>query len=129
MLKRFSHFFACLLLVLMPIQALASANMLVCNALMQSQMNQQDEVKIEAQSARDMPCHQTVNTTQTKNSNETPCKDTCALMCANMFFVSAMPTHTQLSFALNVLQKCDFDHISYASITQPSLQRPPISFI
>lgn len=129
MLKRFSSFFAYLLLVLMPLQAMAGANMLVCNAMMQSELNQQVEIKVETQIANNMPCHQTAKLAQTKNNNESPCKATCASMCANLFFVSAIPTHTQLSFALNVLQKSSFHNISYASITQPNLQRPPIAFI
>jgi hypothetical protein len=49
MLKRSSHFFACLLLVLIPLQGFAAANMSVCNSIMQAQSGQQNSTN--------MPCH------------------------------------------------------------------------
>jgi hypothetical protein len=111
MLKRFSRFFACLLLVLMPVHALATANMLVCNSLMQSQA-----VK---QSLSTMPCHQPMKNTQSDASDKSPCKASCASVCANMCAMTAMPAAIQSSF----------NNQPYVSITQPNLQRPPIAFI
>ena len=120
MLKRFSHFFACLLLVLMPLQALAAANMLVCNSMMQSQ--------VAKQSVNEMPCHQHMtnlavsNEAKSGSSQPSPCKASCASICAMI----AMPSSMQSTFALNFIQLFDFNSQTYASITQPNLQRPPI---
>jgi hypothetical protein len=132
MLKRFSRFFACLLLVLMPVHALATANMLVCNSLMQSQAANQ--------SLNAMPCHQpmtNLNNADQANAHETmhsdsqasPCKANCASVCANMCAMTAMPAAIQSSFALNLSQLFNFNNLPYVSITQPNLQRPPIAFI
>ena len=41
MLKHFSQSFAYLLLVLIPLQGIAAANMLVCNSMMQAQSYKQ----------------------------------------------------------------------------------------
>lgn len=128
MLKRFSHFFACLLLVIMPLHALATANMLVCNSLMQSQAANQ--------SLNAMPCHQPMtnitsvgqaNSHETMHSDgqESPCKANCAHICA----MTAVPVAIQSSFALNLTQLFSFNSQPYVSITQPNLQRPPIAFI
>ena len=121
MFERFSRFFACLLLVLMPLHALATANMLVCNSLMQSQA-----VK---QSLNAMPCHQPMTNTGSETSDKSPCKASCASVCANMCAMTALPASIQSTFALNLIQDFDFSSQPYASITQPSLQRPPIAFI
>lgn len=135
MLKRYRHFFACLLLMLMPLHALATANMLVCNSLMQSQTAE----KLANTTFSAMPCHQhmanmsdsstSYEPGKTSDFQQSPCKSSCAGVCANMCALTAMPVHTQSSFCLNVTQMFDFNSQPYASITQPNLQRPPISFI
>jgi septal ring-binding cell division protein DamX len=121
MLKRFSHFAACLLLILMPIQALATANMLVCNSMMQ--------VNTEKQSIIDMPCHQQMHDTKSQPSHQSTYKSNCASLCANLCALIAMPVQIQSAFAINLTQAFDFNHQIYASIPQQNLQRPPISFI
>lgn len=133
MLKRFSYFIAYFLLVLMPIQALATANMLICNSVMQSQhmqsMSDQHE-KLTQASASTMPCHQHMATEKTdKPESKSPCKSSCASLCANLCALTAMPVQLNTSFALNLIQRFDFNHQIYASIPQPNLQRPPITFI
>lgn len=129
MLKRCSHFFAWLLLVLIPMQALATANMLVCNSMMQTSV-----VKQSAKLASNvMSCHEDTNTvsedSQHGNHQPLPYKSSCVSMCANICALMAMPTHIQSNFALNSIQLSGFKHLNYASITLPSLQRPPITFI
>lgn len=125
MLKRFSQFTAYLLLVLMPMQALATANMLVCNSLMQS-TSMQIESHHNQQLASEMPCHQHKATQKADESNsKSSCKTTCANLCA----LTAMPVQIQSNFALNLTQAIDFNHQLYASIPQQNLQRPPIAFI
>ena len=125
MLRRFSHFAAYLLLVLMPMQALATANMLVCNSVMQS-----NAAKYVAENtsngASEMPCHQHKATkTHHQSGSKSYCKTTCANLCA----LTAMTVQIQSNFALNATQVFDFNHQIYASIPQQNLQRPPISFI
>lgn len=130
MLKRCSHFFAYMLLVLMPMQALATANMLVCNSMMQ--------VNVVEQSAKStsniMPCHQDAHSAIAEdtghiNHQQSPHKSSCVSVCANMCALTAMPTQIQSNFAFNNTQVIGFNHLNYDSITLPNLQRPPIAFI
>ena len=133
MLRRFSFFFAYLLLVLMPLQAIAGANMLVCNSMtqahtlssLQTQTQTQDQILLTDA----MPCHQKIDSVVTEKSSSYPCKASCASVCANMGAVIALTAPMQLSFALNTNHGFSFNNFSYASITQPNLQRPPITFI
>ena len=125
MLKRFSHFAAYLLLVLMPMQALATANMLVCNSLMQSNAAKYATEKTSS-AVSEMPCHQEMTT---KNHNQSESKSSCKTTCANLCALTAMPVQIQSNFALNSTQVFDFNHQIYASIPQQNLQRPPITFI
>ena len=120
MMKRFSHLVACLLLVLMPLQTLAAANLMVCNSLMQT-----DEA---AQTAKVMPCHQ-MNMTGEDNASETQhqlCKARCAAMCAGMV---ALTVSIETHFLKNFSTAIDLDRHNYTSIAQQRFQRPPISFI
>ncbi|WP_020168663.1 MULTISPECIES: CopL family metal-binding regulatory protein [Methylotenera] len=130
MLKRYSLFFAYLLLVLLPMQALATANMLICNSMMQANIV---EKSVELMSSN-MPCHQTMQNdtsadSHKKSHQQVSHKSSCATVCANMCALTAMPVNIQSTFALNFTQMIDFNHQSYASITLPNLQRPPIAFI
>ena len=131
MFKRFSYYFVYLLLVLMPLHALATANMLVCNSLMQSKtLENSVNTALNA-----MPCHQPManmassNNTQHSEHQQSPCKANCASVCANMCAMTAMPSPIHSTFALNVTQLFNFNSQPYASVTQPNLQRPPIAFI
>jgi hypothetical protein len=129
MIKRFSYFVACLLLVLMPLQGLATVNMLACNSMMQS--------STEKQSATDMPCHQMrglsgegkAEENKTGDNQHFSCKARCAAVCANMCALTAISVQVQSNFPVFLSQPIDFNHQDYNSITQPSLQRPPIYFI
>ena len=123
MLSRFTHFFATILLILMPLQALATANMLVCNSMMQSNAAKQSTQV--ASSA--MPCHQHMS--KSEPNGKLPCKSSCANICVSLCAISAMPALNLSSFALNLMQVFDVNHQTYASITLPNLQRPPITFI
>lgn len=130
MLKRLSYFAAYVLLVLMPMQALATANMLVCNSMMQSTKNHFDvdnPQQLMDQSLAAMPCHQYMTTKNAQQSKSTSsCQSTCASLCANLRALTAMPVQIQSNFAINVTQTFDFNYQAYASVIQPNLQRPPI---
>lgn len=123
MLKRCTHLFAYLLLVLLPLQALASANMLVCNSMMQL------EAAKHTQSP--MSCHEeSLNNASERNHNpQTTHKSSCASVCASICALTAIPFSTHSTFALNASQVIEFNHLNYISITLPKLQRPPITFI
>ena len=124
MLKRFTYFFACVLLVLMPLQGIAAANMSICNSMMQSH-EQQNIQQLQAK-----PCHMHMagmtNIKQSSCKHDTACKTACATLCASLSVMTEMPSdikpaHFMLSTAL-----LSTPYQAYASITQPNLQRPPI---
>lgn len=123
MLKRFTSLCAYLLLVLMPLQALAAANMLVCNSMMQAHAN--------SAQAQAMPCHEQAVSGSEEHDKQQPtsAKAHCASMCANACAMTVVHTKTDASFIETTIQLIDFKSINYHSITLPNLQRPPIFFI
>ncbi|PPD18013.1 MAG: hypothetical protein CTY27_02660 [Methylotenera sp.] len=125
MLKPFSYFVAYLLLVLMPMQALATANMLVCNSVMQSNAAKY-QAENTSSAVSEIPCHQHMTT---KSHHQSDSKSSCKTTCANLCALTAIPVQIQSNFALNSTQVFDFKHPIYASIPQQNLQRPPITFI
>ena len=124
MLKRFSHFFACLLLVLMPLQGFAAANMSVCNSMMQAATEAKTSV---------MPCHKHANMQMADMikaadscKHKSTCKSSCATLCASLSGMTA-PISNIKPVSLQARSKViTFASQSYASITLPSPQRPPI---
>ncbi len=124
MLKRLSQFFACLLLVLIPLQNIAAADMSICNSMMQSQASEQK--------LANMPCHQHMagmsKIMQNKDNcpHENTCKAICNTLCASISAMSALPSDIQPATFLAASALLSMPHQPYASITQPNLQRPPI---
>jgi hypothetical protein len=128
MLKRFSHFFACVLLVLMPLQGFAAANMSICNSMMQAQSS--------APKSATMPCHKHMASMagETKSQNtsnntapcKTACKTVCATLCASLGAITALPSDIKPAAFLASSALVSLPNQLYASITQPNLQRPPI---
>jgi hypothetical protein len=118
MLRRCSHFFACLLLLLMPLQSIAAASMLICNSMMQ----------VESQAMQNMPCHQSMNKQNTNKSeqHQSPCKTVCATLCASFSTMATLPVHMSVANFLLSTSKLNLPNQVYASVTQASLQRPPI---
>ena len=127
MLKRFSNFAIYLLLVLMPLQSIAAANMLICNSMMYM-----DKVSEKSQM---IPCHEhtngmvsnTVNQKHDSNSKKykDACKANCA-HCASMCAMVALPSHLKSEALEPSAQTFSSAYQPYASITLPNLQRPPI---
>ena len=128
MLKRSSHFFAWLLLVLMPLQGLAAANMSVCNSMMQ--MAAESKVSV-------MPCHkhtsmQMADTTKAtdscahKNTGKSTCKTACATLCASLSGMNALNQTSSAIPALAASQAIVAHSKIYTSYSPPNLQRPPI---
>jgi hypothetical protein len=127
MLKRFSHFFACMLLVLVPLQGIAATNMSICNSLMQS---------IAQQVMQGMSCHddtssgaQLTEKHSGKHGEEDTCKTNCAALCASLNAMTVLTGMKSDTAFLISSQAVNLPQQVYVSITQPSLQRPPISFI
>jgi hypothetical protein len=128
MLKRFSHFFACLLLVLIPLQGFAAANMGICNSMMQAQSS--------APKSANMPCHKHMvsmaseiksqNTSNHAAPCKTACKTVCATLCASLAAITALPSDIKPATFLASSALISLPNQVYASITQPNLQRPPI---
>jgi hypothetical protein len=122
MLKQLPHFFACLLLLLIPLQSIAAANMLVCNSMVQTQSISQP------QQMQNMPCHQDMNKQDAHKSEQqqSPCKTVCATLCASLNTIATLPVHMSVvNFHLSTTL-LNLPNQVYASVTQASLQRPPI---
>lgn len=129
MLKRLSHFFACLLLVLMPMQGFAAANMSICNSLMQVEA-------ISINQMQNMPCHKHMASMASEaRSNDTAshqppcktsCKTVCASLCASFATMAALPGNIPAAGFYSSSSLISLPNQVYASITQPNLQRPPI---
>jgi hypothetical protein len=125
MFIRFSRFFACLLLVLVPLQGFAAANMSVCNSMMQAQSIAPKSVN--------MPCHKHM-ASEAKSQEaskhtapcKTACKTVCATLCASLGAITALPSDIKPAAFLVSSALISLPNQLYASITQPNLQRPPI---
>lgn len=129
MLKRFSLFFAYSLLLVIPLQGVAAANMSICNSMMQSESQ---PVSQDIQAMQDTPCHDSMNNNKQhteKHSENNPCKTSCAVLCASLNTMTVLPSTTPATTFLVTVQTINIPQQVYVSITQPSLQRPPISFI
>jgi hypothetical protein len=130
MFKRFSYIFAYLLLALMPLQSIAAANMLVCNSMMQA-----NDSKLQ----QSMPCHeqmldsaktddhqaQTSIQTKTPHSTDTH-KSTCSTLCSTLCAVSVLADNINTTITTNTSPLAGLAEQSYASVTLPNTQRPPI---
>ena len=130
MLKRFSHFFACLLVVLIPLQGFAAANMSACNALMQVATNQAKQQEVQT-----TPCHEhmagMIKTSGDPSNNhsgkhKSACKTSCATLCTSLCAMTALPSNTKPDTLQDTSKTMTLLSQSYASITLPSPQRPPI---
>jgi mannitol-specific phosphotransferase system IIBC component len=130
MLKRFSHIAIYLLLVLMPLQSMAAANMLICNSIMHM-----DKINEKIQM---MPCHEqmsslTSNSTNQSHDSDTSnskkyknvCKSNCT-HCASMCAMAALPSHLKSAILEASAQTFSSTYQPYVSITLPNPQRPPI---
>ena len=124
MLKYFSQFLACLLLVLIPLQGIAAANMLVCNSIMQEQNKSQ---QLQAESCHMHMAGMSKSTANPLEKHQSPCcKTTCATLCASLNAMAALPSSIKPATFLVSTGLISIPYQAYASITQPNLQRPPI---
>ena len=130
MLKRCTHFFAYLLLVLMPLQGIAAANMSICNNMMQAQNHQQNQGQQNVEQQQAKPCHMHMsglsNDKQNNCKHHTACKTTCATLCANLSVMTEMASDVKPANFMVSTVLISSTNQAYASITQPNLQRPPI---
>lgn len=126
MLRRFSYFIACFLLVLMPIQAFAAANMLVCNSMMKLNTL---KTPINATACHEHVSDADDSATPSHAEDSAHQKPSCASACAHLCALVAITIQTPLTFAFSPVQAFDANHQDYTSVTLASLQRPPIAFI
>lgn len=124
-MKFISHFFSCLLLVLIPLQAIAATNMAVCNKIMQANAANENF-------SSDMPCHKHMDNlkeaaqAQEKSNLNTECESYCAAICASLNVISITNSMINLSDYLVSTPIISKPDQAYASITQANLLRPPI---
>ena len=124
MLKRFAHLFAYLILVTMPLQSIAAANMLVCNSMMQSHNS---KISASPHQTAAMPCQEhmaSAHTTDSKHKNT--CKSTCGALCSTLCAMTALPNSINTTLTLISSPLVGLAEQSYASVTLPNTQRPPI---
>lgn len=125
MLKRFAHLFAYLLLVMLPLQSIAAANMLVCNSMMQRQVS-----SVPTERVNSMPCHEhmadmvTSSHMETKHKNS--CKSTCGALCSTLCAMTALPNSINTTLTSTSSPLVSLAEQSYSSVTLPNTQRPPI---
>lgn len=117
MLKRFI-FIIYLLLAILPLQSIASASMIVCNSMMTRQ-SQTDT------------CHQHhLQQSEQKNHSDhtSSAKLHCVVLCASLCATNAIGS--QMTLHLPTAARTAFIPLKtvYASISLPSLLRPPIAF-
>ena len=124
MLKRFTEIFACLLLVLMPLQAISATHMSICNSMMKLDVEQ--NIQLQTQQPQVMSCHKDMASTSKKQSHSNTCKTSCAALCASLFAMAALPSDIKTAHTQSSSQIMSLVSQAYASITQPNLQRPPI---
>lgn len=124
-MKYFSRYFACLLLVLIPLQAIAATNMAVCNSMMRATAASENTVA-------QMPCHKgmdkvmEVSQDQKKSSHKPACESYCAAMCASFNVISITGFAVNPSNHLTSSLIIALPDQAYTSITQANLLRPPI---
>jgi hypothetical protein len=131
MFKKLTHYVVYLLLVLLPLQSYAAANMLMCNNLLHSKA---EHTKLE-QKAHNLPCHEPIDTrlsghhqNESKSSNLDTCQLICAHLCASFTSLAAIPNVVLGADMHNATNKFILPPSFYTSTTLASLQRPPISF-
>ncbi|HSI43738.1 MAG TPA: hypothetical protein VK949_05300 [Methylotenera sp.] len=130
MFKHFAHIFAYLLLVMMPLQSIAAASMLVCNSVMQSHDAKAADIGVSNQQLETMPCHEHMAhmaSSHTSNSkHKDACKSTCGALCSTLCAMTALPNGINTTPTISSSSLIALMEQSYASITLPNTQRPPI---
>ena len=130
MLTRLSHFFACMLVLLIPLQGFAAANMSICNSLMQAEANYAKQQEVQT-----TPCHEHMaGITKTSGDlsnnhsgkHKSACKTNCATLCSSLCAMTALPSNIKPATLQDTSKAMTLLSQSYASITLPSPQRPPI---
>jgi hypothetical protein len=125
MVSYISRFLACILLALIPLQAIAASNMAICNSMQQVTMASE-------YTSADMPCHKhmenmTDAASDENNSNyKNVRKSHCAAMCANLAVATIPANGIKPIEYLVPTSSIGMPYQAYASITQPNLLRPPI---
>jgi hypothetical protein len=122
MFKKLAYYFAYLLLVLLPLQGLAAANMSICNSMMQIESTQQKT----AMSHCNMHMVDTAQNTKNSIQQHDCCKEYCAALCASLCGIAALASPSDVINLQATSHKLNLSTPLYASITPTNLQRPPI---
>jgi hypothetical protein len=122
---RFPQLIALILMLLISLQSVAVTRMSFCKNLLKA--------NVEEKNVSSITCHQDAagvfHTQHNKQdcNDKVACKIVCATLCSNLGAMTAIEsniyplTFPSATLSIRIL------HQSYASITLPSLQRPPIS--
>ena len=136
MLRRYRHIIAYLLLVFLPLQAFAAANMLVCHGMMQAKnpmpaLEAQTKMQVEVLDDNVMPCHshKASKHVQPHQPYQSACQSGCASACVSICAMVALTVNITAVTFFDVSLIPDIAYSNYVSITLPNPHRPPISII
>jgi hypothetical protein len=118
-MKRYIHWPVYVLLLLLPLQSIAAANMLVCNRL------QQVNHTMDAAKAT-MPCHDSVEDDSSSVPSQQQVNNDCKMICSSLLTASAVPYALTISVITNTVPRLMSSEDTYLSVTLPRFQRPPI---
>jgi hypothetical protein len=118
-MKSYIHWTVYVLLLLLPLQSIAAANMLVCNRFQQVN-HTMDSAKAT------MPCHDSVEDDSSSAPSQQQVKNDCKMICSSLLTASAIPYALNLSLSANTVPRLISSEGTYLSVTLPRFQRPPI---
>jgi len=119
----------------MPLQGFAAANISICNSLMQVATNQAKQQEVQT-----TPCHEHMSDIEKTSGDlsnnhlsnnhsgkhKSACKTNCATLCSSLCAMTALPSNIKPATLQDASKAMTLLSQSYASITLPSPQRPPI---
>jgi hypothetical protein len=120
-----SKLIALTLMLLISLQGVAATRMSFCNNLLKT--------NAEEKNVSSITCHQDAagafHTQHNKQdcNDKVACKTACATLCSNLGAMTAIESNIHPLTFLSATISIRILHQSYASITLPSPQRPPIS--
>jgi hypothetical protein len=124
MSSRTSQFLAFIMIFFISLQSFSAAQMSVCNSMMQSH--------ISNETFSTMPCHNQMDgmtkdiANKVNQTNKSPNKNICTTLCSGIGAITVFPIDIHPAAFLAISSLIQKGHQTYASITLPSPQRPPI---
>jgi hypothetical protein len=128
MFKRYRPWPLYLLLILLPIQSIAAANMLICNSVQQLGLIESHQtIESHQKTAQEnMPCHAVMDDKKNAETAQNDVKNHCGIICSNLLTAPNTYHAITLGVHANTVPYLISATKTYSSITLPTLQRPPI---